>query len=89
MTDSRKKAAFPGNPAREEQPRRRVYGVYGLTEWVALIPVGAAKVRIPFTGGSMSSLGVIPATFDTTDHAVGELIERSGYFRSGRIVRIV
>lgn len=88
MAENRKKAAFPGNPAREADTGRSVYGVYGLTEWVALISVGPAKVRIPFSGGSMSSLGVIPAVFATCDPAVKSLIERSSYFRSGRIVRV-
>lgn len=65
-----------------------VYAVYGLTEWIALISVGQAKVRIPFTGGSLSGYGCIPATFTTASEALKKLIEGSAQFRSGRIKKI-
>lgn len=66
----------------------RRYGVYGLTEWEALLPVGKAAVRIHFKGGSLSALGVVPATFSTACPALQELIQKSEHFRSGRIVVI-
>lgn len=91
MNEEKKmKSIFPGNAAREAdaRPVRRVYGVYGLTEWVALIRAGNAKIRIPFEGGAISSLGVVPATFETCDRGVAALVEGSEYFRSGRVVRI-
>lgn len=67
---------------------RYVYGVSGLTEWQALITVGSAKVRIPFTGGSLSAYGQVPARFATCDPSVARLIEDSEYFKSRRIRRL-
>lgn len=64
---------------------KTVYGVYGLTEWQVLIPAGRAKVRVRFTGGSLSSYGVVPATFATSNPYVRHLIQNSDEFRSGRI----
>lgn len=65
-----------------------VYAVYGLTEWIALIRVGKAKVRIPFTGGSLSGYGCTPATFVTASPALMRLIENSSHFKCGRILKI-
>ena len=63
----------------------KVYGVKGLMEWVATIPVGKATIRVPFSGGSMSAFGVIPATYKTSDVVMQHIIERSNYFASGKI----
>ena len=60
----------------------KVYGVKGLMEWVATIPVGKATIRVPFSGGSMSAFGVIP---ETSDVVMQHIIERSNYFASGKI----
>lgn len=65
---------------------RKTYAVYGLTEWQALIPAGRAIVRVNFTGGMMSSLGVVPATFSTNNESVQRLIENSDYYKQKRIV---
>ena len=67
---------------------RYAYGVYGLSEWVALIPVGKAKLRVSFTGGATNGYGTVPATFVTTDRSVSRIIENSEYFMTGRIRRI-
>lgn len=66
-------------------PRRYTFGVYGLTEWQALIPVGQAKLRIPFTGGMLSAYGLSPAKFSTTDASLARLIRDCEYFKTGRI----
>ena len=63
----------------------KVYGVKGLMEWVATIQVGKATIRVPFSGGSMSAFGVIPATYKTSDVVMQHIIERSNYFASGKI----
>lgn len=73
------------NDKRGAECERRVYGVYGLTEWQALIPAGQATVRINFSGGHMSAYGIVPATFATVDPAVQRLIEESGYYARRRI----
>lgn len=73
---------------RDNGRRRFVYAVEGLTEWIALISVGKAKVRIPFAGGSVSAYGTVPATFATDSHALMKIIENSNYFATGRIKRV-
>ncbi|MCM1369242.1 MAG: hypothetical protein NC204_02600 [Candidatus Amulumruptor caecigallinarius] len=65
-----------------------VYAVFGLTEWQALIRAGKALVRIPFTGGTVSGFGEVPATYKTTSRAIKTLIESSNYFRTGKIRRL-
>lgn len=69
---------------RSERPK--VYGVYGLTEWHALLPLGRRKVRVSFTGGALSGYGVVPATFATAHPVLQHVIEHSEHFRSGKIV---
>lgn len=65
--------------------RSYCYGVYGLSEWVVLIPIGGAKLRLTFTGGSASECGLRPATFVTKNIEIARAIEQSEYYRSGRI----
>lgn len=66
---------------------RRTYGVR-LMEWHALIPAGAGKIRVQFTGGSYSGFGQKPATFTTSDPVMMRLIEDSDYFKSGQIFKV-
>ena len=65
--------------------RRITYGVRGMMEYQALIPVGKATLRIMFTDGSMNSLGSHPAKFTTNNFMVQHAIENSSDFRRGRI----
>jgi len=71
----------------EERPQTE-FGVYGLTEWETLIPAGRAKLRVRFTGGSLSGYGVVPATFVTRNPHIKLLIENSPQYKSGRIKRL-
>ncbi|MBD5206912.1 MAG: hypothetical protein HDS79_01375 [Bacteroidales bacterium] len=64
---------------------KAIYGVYGMMEWEAVIPTRSNKVKISFTGGSLSGYGTTPAKFVTTNPAIIHLIESSPQFRSGRI----
>ncbi|MDE6026917.1 MAG: hypothetical protein K2G23_02465 [Muribaculaceae bacterium] len=64
---------------------RATYGVSGMMEWVALIPSGRNIVRVRFSGGSLTGYGVAPATFRTTNPVVMDVIERSSYFKRGKI----
>ena len=64
---------------------KAIYGVYGMMEWEAVIPTRSNKVKICFTGGSLSGYGTTPAKFSTTNPAIIHLIESSPQFRSGRI----
>ena len=65
--------------------RRVTYGVYNLVEWQAAIRMGKARVKVPFTGGAITTQGVTPATFTTSDPVVQLAIECSAEFKSGRI----
>lgn len=66
--------------------KRKTYAVYGMMEWYAVIKMGASKMTVPFTGGSLSGYGVSPAKF-TTEHPLTQaVIEHSDYYKSGRIV---
>ena len=74
---------------KKQQPGAHLYSyeVSGLTEWVALIAIGKARIRVPFTGGSMTGFGSTPARFRTTSSAIAKIIESSNYFKTGRIRR--
>ena len=65
--------------------RRKTYGIYGYIEYQAVINVGQNKIKIPFTGGTVSAFGTTPATFET-DNLVAQIsIEHSTEYRSGKI----
>lgn len=65
--------------------RRITYGVRGMMEYQALIPVGKATLRILFTDGSMNSLGAHPAKFTTDNFMIQHAIENSADFKRGKI----
>ena len=62
------------------------YGAPRLVDWVAQIKVGAASVRVHFTGGALTSYGVTPAEFTTSNPFIQKVIENSSYFKEGRII---
>lgn len=65
-----------------------IYGVPGMLEYQALIDVGQAKMKIPFTNGSTNEAGRMPATFSTCNPIVQMAIERSNEFQKGFIVKV-
>ena len=65
--------------------KRITYGVRGMMEYQALIPLGKVTLKILFTDGSMNSLGAHPAKFTTDNFMVQHAIENSSDFRRGRI----
>lgn len=68
-------------------PRRQtfVFGVRGLTEWIAVVRVGKCKIRIPFTGGSQTGFGSVPATFVTDSGSLATIIRNSRLCKEGKI----
>lgn len=64
---------------------KTTYGVYNLIEWHALLRLGKATVKVHFTGGSITTQGVTPATFTTEDPVIQFAIERSPEFIAGKI----
>lgn len=63
----------------------KTYGVNGLMEWEALIPSGKFELHVQFTGGTLTGYGVTPALYSTDNPIFQQIIERSEYFKSGRI----
>lgn len=67
---------------------KKIYGVKGMMEWIASIPCGKATVTVPFTGGSLSGYGIVPAQYITENPMMQAVIENSDYYKSGKIVLI-
>lgn len=76
------------NKVKEQPPVSTTYGVMGLMEWNALIPIGRSTLRVHFSGGTVTGYGVTPATFTTDNPAIKHLIETSYWFQSKKIVKI-
>lgn len=56
-----------------------------MIEFHALIPFGKSTLSVQFKGGTLTGYGVSPAKFVTSDRIVQDVIEKSDYFKSGRI----
>lgn len=69
-------------------PRTVTYGVRGLVEWQAEIPMGYRKLNVTFSGGIPGGYNRTPATFTTSDPVLQRLIEQSHWFRKGRIIKL-
>lgn len=65
--------------------KRITYGVSGMMEYQAVIKVGKNNMKVLFTDGSVSAMGVNPATFTTENFMVQHAIENSTDFKRGRI----
>lgn len=66
----------------------KTYGVKGLLEWNAGLPVGETIINVSFTGGQLTSYGIRPATYTTANPTLQRIIEDSAYFRRGKITLI-
>ena len=67
--------------------KKITYGVSGMMEYQALIRVGRSQMRIHFTDGSLSAMGVNPAKFTTSNYMIQHMIEHSEEFKRGLIFR--
>lgn len=65
--------------------KRITYGVSGMMEYQAVIKVGKNNMKVLFTEGSVSAMGVNPASFTTENFMVQHAIENSTDFKRGRI----
>ena len=63
----------------------KTYGVKGLMEWQCVIASGGASFHFTFSEGTMTGYGVTPAKYSTTNPLLQNVIERSQYFKSGKI----
>lgn len=67
---------------------RKIYGVYGMMEYQAMIHIGKASMKVQFSDGSMTAMGTNPATFTTDNFMTQHAIEHSSDFKRNRIVLI-
>ena len=65
--------------------QRITYGVSGMMEYQAVIKVGRNNMKVNFSDGSVSAMGVNPATFTTENFMVQHAIENSSDYKRGRI----
>lgn len=65
----------------------KTYLARGLLDYRMVLKTGGVTLRLLFSGGSMSSNGVIPARYTTDNEAIQKLIEKSPQFKNGRIIR--
>ena len=65
--------------------KRITYGVSGMMEYQAVIKVGRNNMKVLFSDGSVSAMGVNPATFTTENVMVQHASENSPEFKRGRI----
>ncbi len=67
---------------------KKTYGAPRLVDWVAQIKAGAATLKVHFTGGALTTYGVTPAEYTTSDPFIQRVIENSTYFKEGRIILV-
>lgn len=65
--------------------RKVTYGVHNLVEWLAVLKMGKARIKVLFSGGAITTQGVTPATFTTSDPMVQLAVEGSPEFKRGKI----
>lgn len=65
--------------------KKVTYGVYNTLEWHALLKVGKARLRVSFINGAVTTNGVIPAIYTTSDPVVQMAIEQSKEYAAGKI----
>lgn len=56
-----------------------------MVEWSTLVKAGESNIRLDFTNGSISTRGVDPATFTTSNLGIQAAVEASDKFKKGRI----
>lgn len=64
---------------------RKTYAARGLLEFLMVVPVAGATLRLRFSGGTMGSNGIVPAKYVTDNEAIQKIIEKSPQFESGRV----
>ena len=64
---------------------QKIYGVSDLKDWMVNIRSGKLTLRVSFSGGATTARGRVPATYSTSDPVKQAIIEKSDYFKYGRI----
>lgn len=66
--------------------KKITYGVSGMMEYVAVIKLGSKnRISVTFTDGSITAMGVTPATYTTDNLMVQHAIEHSREYARGLI----
>lgn len=65
--------------------KRITYEIREQIERSCFFKIGKALLRVEFTGGSINSAGMIPASFVTDNPLYQKVIEESELFRNGEI----
>ena len=65
--------------------KKVTYGVSGMMEYQAVVKVGKKNVSINFSDGSISAMGINPASYTTDNIIMQNAIEASSDFKRGRI----
>lgn len=68
--------------------KRVTYGITGMMEYQAVIPVGKATVKVTFTDGTMSATGMTPARYMTDNMMIQHAIEHSPQYKKGLIRKL-
>ena len=63
----------------------KTYGIHGLLEWYGTVSCNGVTMKVAFTNGSVTAMGVSPATFTTKSELSQFVIENSDQFKQGRI----
>lgn len=64
---------------------RKTYGIKGFMEYQAVIKVGKSRMKVAFSDGSMTAMGVEPCKFTTESYMIQHAIENSTEFKRGLI----
>lgn len=64
------------------------YGIYGAVERIIAVRIGKATMNITFSGGTLDSSGVTPATFATKNIFEQKVIENHPEFKSG-VIKVI
>ena len=68
--------------------KRITYGVVGLMEYQTVVKIGHSRVKVHFADGTVSAMGVNPATFTTDNIMVQIAIEGGAEYKRGLIKRL-
>ncbi|MBD9092141.1 hypothetical protein [Bacteroides cellulosilyticus] len=67
---------------------KKKYAIYGMIEQSCVFPMGTGHIRVDFRHGSLTTAGIVPATFTTPNPVIQQAIENSPKFKAGVIKEV-
>lgn len=67
---------------------KKKYAIYGMIEQSCVFPMGTGHIRVDFRHGSLTTAGIVPATFTTPNPVIQQAIENSPKFKAGIIKEV-